>query len=458
MRWHARGQTFGAGYRLLIMALLGLVLALAGGASRHDEVQQALVRSAAVLAIGASLWPLDVSILRRCRRVIIAVAAAYLLLLLQLIPLPPAVWAGLPGHTVYADIAQAAGVVTWRPLSLTPDLTLNALAALLPATAAALAALHLDFRGRVRLAYAVVIVAGLSGLLGLAQLAAGGLRLYRETSQDSAVGLFANRNHQAALMACALPLTGALTGLRLRDGGDRRWIVGLAVTTAVFLLLSVVATGSRMGLALGVVGVGGALLAYRCAGQRLWPSRLAGRLAVAGGGAALLAMTSLAAIARGAAVGRLAAADIAGETRLAMLNPLLTTARAFMPLGAGFGAFDDVYRRFEPKALLSTIYMNQAHNEPLQLAIEGGLPALALLAIFAAWWGRSTWRATAAEQGARRRAMGVAAATVTVILMLSSLVDYPLRTPLLGALFAVACVELWAGATRERRPGPGVGA
>jgi hypothetical protein len=444
----------GSAYRGLIVGALGLGLALAGGASRHDEVQQAVVRCLALLAIGATLWPLDLAVLRRHAGVLAAVGAAYALLLLQLVPLPPGVWAALPGHEAYARIAEASGTVAWRPLSLSPDLTLNALAALLPASAAALAALHLGFRGRTRLAAAVVAVAVLSGLLGLAQVAAGGLRLYRETSQDGAVGLFANRNHQAALMACALPLTGVLAGLRLRDGVDRRLVLALAPTTMAFLLVALVATGSRMGLLLGAVGLGGAALAWRATGQRLWPARRVARLVAVGG--LTLAVAGLAlTIARGGAVGRLAPADIAGETRLAMLEPLLTTAKAFMPLGAGFGTFDGVYRQFEPHALLSTIYMNQAHNEPLQLAIEGGVPALALLAGFAGWWGRAVWRATrrdpaaTPDRGGRRRAMALAAATVTLILMISSLVDYPLRTPLLGALFAVACVELIAAA-RDR--------
>jgi hypothetical protein len=44
----------------------------------------------------------------------------------------------------------------------------------------------------------------------------------------------------------------------------------------------------------------------------------------------------------------------------------------------------------------------------------------------------------------------MAMAAATLILMLSSLVDYPLRTPLLGGLFAVACVEL----IRRRRGMP----
>ncbi len=445
----SRWRGYGAGYRLLVMALLGTALALAGGASRPDEDQQPLVRCAAILAIAATLWPLEFDALRRRWRTAAAVGAVYLLMLLQLVPLPPALWAALPGHAVYAQIAQAAGVVVWRPLSLTPDLTLNALGALLPATAAALTALHLDFRGRVRLAQAVVIVACLSGLLGLAQLAVGGgWRLYRETSADSAVGLFANRNHQAALMACALPLTGAIAGLRLRERGDHRLIPILGAAVAAFLTLALISTGSRMGLALGVVGLAGGAWAYRLCGQRLWPLAPIARWATAGGAIVLLAVIGLAA-ARGGAVERLSVQEIVSETRVAMIRPLLDTTKAFLPLGAGFGAFDSVYRRFEPNALLSTIYMNQAHDEPLQLAIEGGVAALALLALFLIWWARTTWRAARSAPSGRRRAMAAAATTVTAILMASSLVDYPLRTPLLGALFAVACVELALSAEKR---------
>ena len=105
---------------------------------------------------------------------------------------------------------------------------------------------------------------------------------------------------------------------------------------------------------------------------------------------------------------------------------------------------DSVFRRFEPDRLLSTIYMNQAHNEPMQLAIEGGLPALILLVAFAAWW---LWTAVRVL-GPGARALSVAWLTVSAILLASSLVDYPLRTPLLGSLFAVACVEMGRHAKR----------
>jgi len=86
--------------------------------------------------------------------------------------------------------------------------------------------------------------------------------------------------------------------------------------------------------------------------------------------------------------------------------------------------------------------MNQAHNEPLQLAIEGGVPALILLLLFLAWWAQAAWRIAVPAEPGRRRAIARAAFSATVMLMLSSLVDYPLRTPLLSALFAVACIEM----------------
>jgi hypothetical protein len=453
--WARRGALLAPGQggwgRLIIFAFLAVALAAAGGASRFDEDQQAVVRVAAVLVLVASFWPLDFEPLAERPGLLLAASAAYLLLLLQLVPLPPALWAGLPGHGPYAAIAQASGAVAWRPLSLTPDLTVNALYALLPATAAAVAALYLGGRQRIWLARGMVAIAALSAVVGLIQVAAGGsaLRLYHVTSEDAPVGLLANRNHQAALLSCALPLLGALAGLRRREESDPRTGLVLTLGLAAMLILAEISTGSRMGLVLCILGVLGGLWAYRTAGRRLLPRSPALRLALAGGAAVLLAGVALAAV-RSGAIERLAHTDRVSETRAAMIEPLMTTAQAFMPLGSGFGSFDSAFRRFEPDSLLSTIYMNEAHNEPLQLAIEGGAPALLLLAGFAVWWGWTAVRVTTGrDSSTRSRALGIAWVTATAILMASSLVDYPLRTPLLSALFAIACVEMARSARRR---------
>ena len=445
-RWSAlRAPADGRWRRLFTLAVFALVLAFAGGASRFDEDQQAVVRIAAVAVLLISFWPLDLDPLLRRPGLLLAALAAYLLLLLQLIPLPPAVWAGLPGHGPYAAVAAQAGAVGWRPLSLTPDLTLNALYALLSATAAGVAALYLDSRQRIWLARGVVAIAGLSAVIGLIQTAAGegALHFYRITSDDAPVGLLANRNHQAALLACALPLIGALLGPPRRHAGDPRPGLILALGMAAVLVLAIISTGSRMGLALCLLGSLGGVAAYKAAGRRLLPARPAFRLALASAAMLVLAAVALAA-ARSGALERLAHTNRVNETRVAMLEPLLATARAFMPFGSGFGSFDSVFRRFEPDSLLSTIYMNQAHNEPMQLVIEGGLPALLLLAAFAGWWLWSAVKLARRREPSGGKALTVGWITATAILMASSLVDYPLRTPLLSAVFAVACVEIAA--------------
>lgn len=432
-------------YRTLALVFLALLGAL-GGASRPDEVQQAFVRLAAIAVIAAALWSLDFSKFRVARGPLAGLGLIYLLLLFQLIPMPLDLWAHMPGHGIYAQVAAETGSFGWRPWTLSPDLTLNALAALLPATAIGILALALDFRGRLLLARLVVGIACVSALLGLLQFAAGGtaLHLFRITSEDSAVGLFANRNHQAVLMACALPILAAVTSIRTRqDASKSSRAPTLALSAAVLLLMGLAATGSRMGLLLGLVGISSAAAIWFVARQdrRLLPT-LHARVWLIGAsaaGATIVAVSLL--IARSGSFGRLTS-DPVDQTRAAAFRPLLEAARTFLPFGSGFGTFEPVYRRVEPDTLLSTIYLNQAHNEPLQLAIEGGIPALVLLALFLVWWADAAFRSVRPRGSASRRALGIAMAATTLILMLSSLVDYPLRTPILSGLFAIGCIEL----------------
>jgi O-antigen ligase len=309
----------------------------------------------------------------------------------------------------------------------------------------ALIGLALDFRGRMVLARIVAGIACASAVLGLMQLAAGGtsLHLFRTSSESSAVGLFANRNHQAVLMACGLPIIAALASIRTRQDDWSRRHLAIAIWAVVLLLMGLAATGSRMGLLLGAVGVAAATTIYlttsHSTGGRSWRAM---RFWIAGGGFAIAALLSVSLLViRSGAVARLMS-DPVDQTRIAAIEPILKAIRAFLPFGAGFGTFDPVFRSFEPDALLSTIYLNQAHNEPLQLALEGGVPAILLLLLFLLWWIQAVVRAVRPRPSAPRRALGMAMAAATLILIISSLVDYPLRTPLLSSLFALACVEL----------------
>jgi O-antigen ligase len=441
---HTQHREQAGSYYLALGAVFLVLLAAFGGASRADELQQFFVRFAAIAAIAAAAWPPGSSALRDARAPAIGAALIYLLVLVQLVPLPPALWSHMPGRGIYVDVARQTGGLGWRPWTLSPDLTLNALAALLPATAIGLIALALDFRRRVLLTRLVVAIASASALLGLMQFAAAGtsLHLFRTTSEASAVGLFANRNHQAVLMACALPLLAAAASIRMHQVDYSRRHFAIAIGAALLLLMGLASTGSRMGLLLGSVGLAAGTGIYLTTAPLAGSRKRNLRICAAGGGvtlAALLPVSLL--VARSGALARLIAEPV-DQTRAAAWPPMVHAARMFLPFGSGFGTFDPVYRMVEPDSLLSTIYLNEAHNEPLQLAIEGGLPALLLLLLFLVWWALAVVHAVRPRESNVRRALAMAMATATLIMMLSSLVDYPLRTPLLSAIFALACVEL----------------
>ena len=112
-----RGRSAGAvevstgRFRLLLGVGLLLVLFLTGGASRSDEVLQLVARLASVLVLLATLWTLKAPTAPCARGWLVVTAAAYLLVSIQLLPLPPAIWASLPGHQPYARIAVLTGNV-----------------------------------------------------------------------------------------------------------------------------------------------------------------------------------------------------------------------------------------------------------------------------------------------------------------------------------------------------------
>jgi len=119
----------------------------------------------------------------------------------------------------------------------------------------------------------------------------------------------------------------------------------------------------------------------------------------------------------------------------------LEATREFMPLGSGIGTFRRVYALNEDHDRLDpTTYVNHAHNDYLELALETGVPGLVLLVLFLAWWARAAWRAwSPGHPDPYARAAAVASAAILV----HSLVDFPLRTAAISACFAM-CLALLA--------------
>jgi O-antigen ligase len=124
----------------------------------------------------------------------------------------------------------------------------------------------------------------------------------------------------------------------------------------------------------------------------------------------------------------------APEVRLEAWPHVLDAARSFLPLGAGLGSFDRVFRAAEPLTLVTPLYFNHAHNDYLELLLETGVVGAAILALFLLWLAPAAWAAW-------RRGTDLArAASVSIGLLLAqSAVDYPLRTETVAVLFAFCC-------------------
>lgn len=356
--------------------------------------------------------------------------------LLQLVPLPAALWTHLPGRADIAARDALFGASFARPVSLQPARTLAVLAGLLPPVAVLLLALQASARARRRALLAVVAVAILSALLGAAQILGGGdspAYFYAITNRGTSVGFFANSNHLSTLLLAALVLSADLPFHPTGGRAAERWTVARA-GLALFLVAALLVNRSLAGIVL----LGPALL--------FWAARQPGvarRLslqsrALLGGGLALGTAAAALAAVQVPAIGQLLAGFTDPAERIGFLRHTLALAAENFPIGTGFGTFRAAYAAQEDAAAVTTVFVNHAHNDLAELLLEAGIAGPLLLAALAAWVAlrlRALAREAAAPAGAWAGAMALG------LIALHSLVDYPLRTAAIGAV-AVLCLAL----------------
>jgi O-antigen ligase len=434
---------FKPSFTLILFCALLVMLQIAGGASRAEMFGQVIVRGAAWLLLIVAILFGNQPDLRAGRPVVLLLAAAVLLPLVQLIPLPPSIWTALPGRDL---IAQAAGLVggsqPWRPWSIVPAATANAASSLIVPVAALWLTLSLDEEERRRLPGLLLCFVLASTLVGLVQISSFTFDnpLINETPRTVS-GTFANRNHFALhlAMGCALALAWASGA---GPAHPSRGIVGL-VSTLLFVL-AILVSGSRAGMLLGSLGlVMGFLLSaarIRTAVVRyprwVFP-------ALTAGGAAIIAFLVLVSVVadRARSIDRLFAVDPGADMRTRGLDTVLSMATRYFPFGTGLGAFDPMFRVQEPFHLLKPTYFNHAHNDFIELVIDAGLPGLLLLLAALCWWGWASVRAWRAGPGPHAVLPKLGSAMLLLV-FLASTVDYPVRTPIIMAWATIAAVWL----------------
>jgi O-antigen ligase len=459
---------------------IALVLVLAWGVLAFGAVYAwaywPLIVSSALLGVVAhaaarGVEPLPATI----RPVLVALALVAAAALVQTVPLPLSIRVALSPATEsflrstdvpYAaamalDEQGAAGVPVApprRPLSLNPAATARA-AALLAGFTVLLAGLtrYLGRNGPRALVPAMIGLGVLVAIVGIVQKAVlgdhayGGMKIYGiwapHYKLTTPFGPFVNKNHYAGWMLMALPLAvGYLIGLaesgaaRVRprwrdrllwlsspDGGRLQLAAGAILIMGAALAL----TKSRSGIACGALTLAAA--AFSAARGR---RSVKARLAVAGALAVLVALPMLWADVDLAS--RFTSGAESVELRRQAWHDALAIVRDFPVTGTGLNTYGTATLVYNTAR--TDLHFQEAHNDYLQLAAEGGLligiPALVAMAACVRGVGR---RLAEDRHDLMAYWMRFGAAVGLAGIALQSAVEFSLQMPGNAALFAVLC-------------------
>lgn len=423
------------------------------GSGRDDVLSLLIWRPLSAFLLALSIALSGPEAWARGKALLIFAAAVFVLVASHLVPLPPAIWTALPGREVLVKTYEVAVIaLPWQPLSMAQARTWNALFSLAGPIAILITVLALDRHRHQQLLLLLLAIGFLSGIIGMLQAlgpAHGPLYLYRITNEGMSVGLFANRNHQAVLLATMYPLLTAHLSLFKGRPDQLFFRRSMTVAGACLLVPLILMTGSRAGLILAVVGMAAAWWVYVApvakGGDVGIRSEHRSRLVGVGFAVVLLVVVLIVAVST-PALQRLLETDPASELRVQAFPVVFRAIGDFFPFGSGIGTFVEAYQLFEPDSLISVSYFNHAHNDLAEILMTGGLPA-GLLVIWALGLGAIIFFALVRRRKARPddadfpvQVTGRAGFAVLAMLALASLADYPLRVPSLMLYAAVAAV------------------
>ncbi|MCV3210537.1 O-antigen ligase family protein [Mesorhizobium sp. YC-39] len=389
--------------------LLGSVLfisLLIGGGTASGLYTDTLIEVLAIISAAAVLS--QPSGQRAPKSVVWLLVFAVALVILQIVPLPASMFNGLRPELLLAD-SSLVGESRFRFVSLGVGRTIECLLYLVAVAAFFLSVLRLrteQVQALLPFFFMGVICNGLAGAIQYSlsdDIAIKGLLPFTINA-----GLFANRNHFAALLFVSIPFVvyhGLFRG-NLLSG-----LLGL-----VTILLLLLAAGSRAGVAIGLA-ITALSVVFLSARSRV------------SGWSILLIFIGLSVYTIGAwtkiDVDAIDPAFGRGEFARTTIDGI----KENWATGVGFGNFQKAYQIYEKEGMIFKQFVNHAHNEYLEIAFEGGILAVLLMAFYFVLLLVSFARI-------RRDPLQKAAFLSVSFLLIHSLVDYPLRTAALAMTFA----------------------
>lgn len=450
--------------------LAGTLLLLAWGTFAFGAVYPwAYVPLAAGCALvgGVGLLSGDRPVWEQNRLLFAALAGVAAVGVLQLVPLQRTILEALsPGTSAFltrfdlawshaVDPATGAPIDLRHPISLAPGSTIRALG-LLTSFTLLLAGLirSLSRTGAGRVARGIVVIGCVLAVFGIVQKAMlgdaafSGMRIYGfwqpEDLLSTPFGPYVNKNHFAGWMLMAIPLAlglaigqartlapsrrslrGVLLWLSESEGGG----MALYLVAAMVMTFSLLMTGSRSGTAcLIVLWLGVTVAAGRHASGRT--KLLAGALSAA----ALVVAIQWAG--HDARLDRFVTDNDSLAMRFDIWRMSFRIARDFLFLGSGLDTFGTASILYQTAG--RNLHYNEAHNDYLQVLVEGGLVAATLLIVAVVGIVVSAAaRLRSREDGLELHWIRLGALAGMGAVGLQSLVEFSLQMPGNAALFAV---------------------
>lgn len=424
--------------RLVLVTLWLFCMILFGGTSKPNEINILLQSAASLAVIGLSIWSLRIGFPTTLS--VYAswlLLACFLLIFVQLLPLPPSIWTSFAGREFQVKMFRILAVeLPWQPISLTPAATKATALALLPAAAGFLVAISSPHRARVWFAITIIACAVTGLFVGFMQQIQGPESSFYFYGNASGVisGTFGNRNFYAAQLYATIPFVAALAMVLQEKFQLPNWLVMMfSLVYVSLLIIGLAGTVSRAGTLLSMVAVLlTAAFVYR---PQNWAKNRGTKRSVT---FAVLGVVLLFSQVGMAAILRFAKSDLV-DMRGQIYEVSWTAAKQFFPVGSGFGSFVPIYQMYETPPIMIEDYVNHVHNDWLELLLEGGGSAAVLLLAFVVLTAISMLQLCRMEFQSSARAILRAGAVVVFLLLLHAIVDFGLRTPALITIFGLSC-------------------
>ena len=245
-------------------------------------------------------------------------------------------------------------------------------------------------------------------------------------------GPYVNHNHYAGLMEMLVPIPLVFALTRFARGSRRI----LAAAAAALMTGTIFLSGSRGGMAALTVQIVVLTVLFHARGKNrkaavalgIFLAITAALLAWVGGGELSKRLASIHSETR---------AELSGGIRMAINRDGLRMFERKPIMGWGLGTFPDVYPQF--RSFYTNFFVNQAHDDYLQLLVEMGALGFATMLWFLAIVFRGAARKLGRWTDDMNGGITLAALLGVIGILVHSFVDFNLQIPANAALFYVLC-------------------